>query len=71
MVVISSYGHDEPELLLIYLLHLTHPLVVGTEHYEVAHGVQQILQRFQELQDIIAILGMDELGEEDNGSTAG
>lgn len=41
------------------------PLVVGQEHYEVAHGVQQILQRFQELQDIIAILGMDELGEED------
>ena len=41
------------------------PLVVGAEHYEVAHGVQQILQRFQELQDIIAILGMDELGEED------
>lgn len=41
------------------------PLVVGTEHYEVAHGVQEILQRYQELQDIIAILGMDELGEED------
>ena len=33
--------------------------------YEVAHGVQQILQRYQELQDIIAILGMDELGDED------
>ncbi len=41
------------------------PLVVGHDHYEVAHGVQQILQRFQELQDIIAILGMEELGEED------
>ena len=41
------------------------PLVVGQEHYEVAHGVQQILQRFQELQDIIAILGMDELSEDD------
>lgn len=41
------------------------PLVVGQEHYEVAHGVQQILQKFQELQDIIAILGMDELSEED------
>ncbi|MGL5541229.1 MAG: F0F1 ATP synthase subunit beta [Erysipelotrichaceae bacterium] len=41
------------------------PLVVGEEHYEVAHGVQQILQRYKELQDIIAILGMDELSEED------
>ncbi|HIU13635.1 MAG TPA: F0F1 ATP synthase subunit beta [Candidatus Fimiplasma intestinipullorum] len=41
------------------------PNIVGREHYEVAHGVQQILQRFQELQDIIAILGMDELSDED------
>ncbi len=41
------------------------PLVVGQEHYEVARGVQQILQRYKELQDIIAILGMDELSEED------
>ena len=41
------------------------PLVVGEEHYQVARKVQEILQRFRELQDIIAILGMDELGEED------
>ena len=41
------------------------PLVVGEEHYAVARGVQQILQRYKELQDIIAILGMDELSEED------
>lgn len=41
------------------------PLIVGEEHYEVAHGVQQLLQRYKELQDIIAILGMDELSEED------
>lgn len=41
------------------------PLVVGDEHYEVARGVQEILQRYKELQDIIAILGMDELSEED------
>ena len=41
------------------------PLVVGEEHYEVARGVQQILQRYKELQDIIAILGMDELSEDD------
>ena len=41
------------------------PLIVGDEHYEVARGVQQLLQRYKELQDIIAILGMDELSEED------
>ena len=41
------------------------PLVVGEEHYETARKVQEILQRYKELQDIIAILGMDELGEED------
>ena len=41
------------------------PLVVGERHYKVARGVQSILQRYKELQDIIAILGMDELGEED------
>ena len=41
------------------------PLVVGEEHYEVARGVQELLQRYKELQDIIAILGMDELSDED------
>ena len=41
------------------------PLVVGEEHYNVAQEVQQVLQRYQELRDIIAILGMDELSEED------
>ena len=41
------------------------PLVVGQEHYEVARGVQMVLQRYKELKDIIAILGMDELSEED------
>ncbi|MDR1793931.1 MAG: F0F1 ATP synthase subunit beta [Erysipelotrichaceae bacterium] len=41
------------------------PLLVGQEHYEVARGVQAILQRYRELQDIIAILGMDELSPED------
>ncbi len=39
--------------------------VVGIEHYETATGVQRILQRYKELQDVIAILGMDELSEED------
>ena len=41
------------------------PLVIGQEHYDVARGVQSVLQRFKELKDIIAILGMDELSEED------
>ena len=41
------------------------PRIVGNEHYEVARGVQVVLQKYKELQDIIAILGMDELSEED------
>ena len=41
------------------------PRIVGEEHYQVARGVQEILQRYKELQDIIAILGMEELSEED------
>ena len=41
------------------------PLVIGQEHYDVARGVQIVLQRYKELKDIIAILGMDELSEED------
>jgi len=46
------------------------PLVVGEEHYEVARGVQRILQTYKSLQDIIAILGMDELSEEDKQTVA-
>ena len=41
------------------------PLLIGNEHYETARGVQNVLQRYKELKDIIAILGMDELSEED------
>ncbi|MCQ2511727.1 MAG: F0F1 ATP synthase subunit beta, partial [Lachnospiraceae bacterium] len=41
------------------------PEIVGQEHYDVAMGVQQVLQRYKELQDIIAIMGMDELSEDD------
>ncbi|NCB53027.1 MAG: F0F1 ATP synthase subunit beta, partial [Clostridia bacterium] len=41
------------------------PRIVGQEHYEVARRVQEILQRYKELQDIIAILGMDEMAEDD------
>jgi len=46
------------------------PLVVGEEHYNVARGVQAVLQRYKELQDIIAILGMDELSEDDKRTVA-
>ena len=46
------------------------PDIVGEEHYEVARAVQSTLQRYRELQDIIAILGMDELGEEDKQTVA-
>ena len=41
------------------------PLILGEEHYNTARGVQEVLQRYKDLQDIIAILGMDELSEED------
>ena len=46
------------------------PAVVGQEHYDVARGVQQVLQRFRDLQDIIAILGMEELSDEDRQTVA-
>ena len=46
------------------------PLIIGAEHYAVARGVQTVLQRYKELKDIIAILGMDELSEEDKMAVA-
>jgi len=46
------------------------PQVVGEEHYKVARGVQSVLQRYKDLQDIIAILGMDELSEDDKLAVA-
>ncbi len=46
------------------------PLVVGQEHYDVAREVQRVLQRYRDLQDIIAILGIDELSEEDKATVA-
>ena len=46
------------------------PLVIGEEHYNIARGVQAVLQRYKELQDMIAILGMDELSEEDKRTVA-
>jgi F-type H+-transporting ATPase subunit beta len=46
------------------------PQVVGAEHYQVARAVQEVLQRYKDLQDIIAILGMDELSEDDKLTVA-
>ncbi len=46
------------------------PLVVGEEHYQVARGVQKVLQRYKDLQDVIAILGMEELSDEDKTTVA-
>ncbi len=46
------------------------PLIVGEEHYQVARGVQRVLQRYKDLQDIIAILGMEELSDEDKLTVA-
>ena len=46
------------------------PAIVGDEHYQIARGVQQVLQRYKDLQDIIAILGIDELSEEDKLTVA-
>ena len=49
---------------------LLDPLVIGDEHYQVARGVQSVLQRYKELKDIIAILGMDEFSEDDRRTVA-
>jgi len=49
---------------------LLDPNIIGQEHYEAARGVQSVLQRYKELKDIIAILGMDELSEEDKATVA-
>jgi F-type H+-transporting ATPase subunit beta len=46
------------------------PLIVGDEHYTVARGVQKVLQRYKDLQDIIAILGVEELSDEDKLTVA-
>ena len=46
------------------------PAIVGQEHYDVATGVRQVLQRYQELQDIIAILGIEELSDDDRSTVS-
>ena len=62
---IASLGIDPAVDPLESTSRVLDPSIVGKEHYEVARGVQSILQRYKELQDIIAILGMDELSDED------
>ncbi len=62
IVELGIYPAVDP---LVSTSRILDPLVIGREHYEVARGVQKILQRYKELQDIIAILGMEELNEED------
>jgi F-type H+/Na+-transporting ATPase subunit beta len=79
--IVATYGHLDAVVVLdraivelgIYpavdpltsTSRILDPAIVGEEHYRVARGVQQTLQRYKELQDIIAILGMEELSEED------
>jgi F-type H+-transporting ATPase subunit beta len=46
------------------------PIIIGEEHYQTARGVQEVLQRYKELQDIIAILGMEELSDDDKLTVA-
>ena len=67
---ISSLGIYPAVDPLEYTSRVLDPNIVGKEHYDVARGVQSILQRYRELQDIIAILGMDELSEEDKVTVA-
>ncbi len=62
LTAIGIYPAVDP---LVSTSRILDPNIVGQEHYEVARGVQQILQRYKELQDIIAILGIDELSDED------
>ena len=62
---IASQGIDPAVDPLDSTSRILSPEVVGQEHYEVARAVQKVLQRYKELQDIIAIMGMDELSEED------
>ncbi|HOQ16728.1 MAG: F0F1 ATP synthase subunit beta [Epulopiscium sp.] len=62
IVELGIYPAVDP---LVSTSRMLDPAIVGEEHYKVARGVQEVLQRYKELQDIIAMLGMDELSEED------
>ena len=70
LAAIASLGFSLLSILSIRLLGILDPRIVGEEHYTVARGVQKILQTYKSLQDIIAILGMDELSEEDKLTVA-
>ncbi len=61
LVELGIYPAVDPLTLLPYL----DPHVLGEEHYAVARGVQEVLQEYRDLQDVIAILGMEELSDED------
>jgi F-type H+-transporting ATPase subunit beta len=79
--IVTSYGHLDAVVALERSIaeqglypavdplssnsRILEPGVVGQEHYDVARGVQQVLQRYRDLQDIIAILGIEELSDED------
>ena len=84
--IVTTYGHLDAVVALERALaaqglfpavdpltsssRILEPAIVGQEHYDVARGVQQVLQRYQELQDIIAILGIEELSDEDRQTVA-
>ena len=61
----TTFAHLDATTALESTSRILDPRVVGEDHYKVARGVQEILQRYKELQDIIAILGMDELSEDE------
>ena len=65
LVLGREFVHAENRDDVLQILVALAPDVVGEEHYAVARGVQKVLQRYKDLQDIIAILGMDELSPED------
>src|SRR2546426_819172 len=78
-LTVAEYFRDQGQDVLFFVDNIfrftqagseVSPLIVGEEHYNVARRVQQILQRYKALQDIIAILGMDELSEEDKLTVA-
>ncbi len=62
---LNTIDYDNFEVILIDNGSVNKPSIIGKEHYEVAREVQRVLQRYKDLQDIIAILGMEELSEED------
>ena len=62
--IVTTFGHLDANSRML------EPAIVGEDHYKAAQGVQQVLQRYKDLQDVIAILGIDELSEEDQLAVA-